>query len=196
MLIDTKAEHAKYQPENAIILPKWDGRAGDKGLVNLIPFLEHIAAMGVTDVRKAIKSFEGKDIASEFALREAKAREEFNKSLAADQSKRPKRSAGGFLMGALGMKNQGGGMMLEDGKSLSEGFAQGKTLSDQVRERGMKQYEALEKEIRENGDKWLKEMEADEKRQQEEWMKSMKSGFVGWIPGSGRSQAGPSGEEK
>ena len=40
ILLDTHPEHASAQPENAIILPKWDGKPGDKGLISMIPFLE------------------------------------------------------------------------------------------------------------------------------------------------------------
>lgn len=40
VLLDTNPDHASLQPENAIIIPKWDGTPGDKGLVDMIPFLE------------------------------------------------------------------------------------------------------------------------------------------------------------
>lgn len=179
ILVDTKPEHAKLQPENAIVLPPWKGQPGDKGLVGLIPFLEYIATMGITDVREAIKSFEGKDIPTEFAIREGRAREAFKKQLEEERAKKPKHSAGKWLMGALGLKPQGGLAVGEE--SFSEGLEKGKMLSDQIRERGMKQYEAMEKEIRENGEKWLAEMAAEEKRAQEEQMKSMKSGLTGWF---------------
>ncbi|OCL07379.1 NIF-domain-containing protein [Glonium stellatum] len=187
ILIDTKAAHAKLQPENAIILPPWTGQPNDRNLVSLIPFLEYIATMGITDVRKALASFEGTDIATEFARREAKAREAFNAQLAAERAKRPKHSASSWLMGALGLKGSGagggaGGLVVGE-QSAAEGFEQGKMLSDQIRERGMKQYEAMEKEIRENGEKWLREMAEEEKKLQEEQMKSMKSGMVGWFGG-------------
>lgn len=57
ILIDTKAEHAKNQPENAIILPKWQGDPKDphaKDLVALIPFLEYCATMGIQDIRTVL----------------------------------------------------------------------------------------------------------------------------------------------
>lgn len=152
----------------------------------LIPFLEYLAMMGVPDVRTAIKSFEGKDIPTEFALRESKAREEFNKELAARKANKPKVSAGGFIMGALGLKGQQqSGLTLGDGQSVAEGFEQGKMLSDQFRERGQKQYEAMEKEIRENGEKWLKEMAEEEKKLMDEQMKNMKSGMFSFLGSSG-----------
>ncbi|KAF2274340.1 NIF-domain-containing protein [Westerdykella ornata] len=196
IIIDTDPAHVKLQPENAIILPKWKGDPRDKGLVALIPFLEYLAMMGVPDVRQAIKSFEGKDIATEFALREARAREEFQKELEARKSKKPKFSAGNAIMGALGLKGQPTGMTLGDGHSVSEGLEQGKMLSDQFRERGQKQYEAMEKEIRENGERWLKEMAEEEKKFMEEQMKGMKQGMFGFLTGGGAGAAAQGAQEK
>jgi import inner membrane translocase subunit TIM50 len=143
--------------------------------------------MGVPDVRPAIKSFEGKDIPTEFALREARAREEFQKELALQKAKKPKFSIGNAVTGALGLKGQQTGMTLGDGQSVTEGFEQGKMLSDQFRERGQKQYEAMEKELRENGEKWLKEMAEEEKKFMEEQMKNMKTGMFGFLTGGGNS---------
>lgn len=188
ILIDTNPAHAKLQPENAIILPKWTGQPRDKNLVGLIPFLEYVATMGVEDVRTALKSFEGKDIPTEFALREAKAREAFNKQLAEEQAKKPKHSAGGWLMGALGLKDQNQGLVVGE-VSAAEGFKKGKMLSDQIRERGQANYEAMEKEIRENGEKWLKEMQEEEKRLMAEQMKSMKGGAMSWFTGGGKKDS-------
>jgi len=183
IIIDTDPAHVKLQPENAIVLPKWKGQAGDKGLVALIPFLEYLAMMnqsGNFDVRQAIKSFEGKDIPMDFARREARMREEFNKEIAADRAKRPRHSLGGAVMGSLGLGKQGG-MVLGDGTSVGEGFAQGKMMIDMFREMGRKQYEAMEKQIRENGEQWLKDMAEEEKKFQEEQMKNMKSSALGWL---------------
>lgn len=188
ILVDSHAGHAKAQPENAIILDPWKGQANDKGLVALIPFLEYIATMSVEDVRKVLKSFEGKDIPTEFARRENLARKEFEKQMAAEKVKRPKISGLGSLSSALGIKGSmtQGGMALGE-QSVAEGLAQGKMLSDQIRERGQKQYEMMEKEIRENSEKWLKEMAEEEKKMQEEQVKSMKSGFTSFFGGSADS---------
>ncbi|TID16187.1 NLI interacting factor [Venturia nashicola] len=176
IIIDTKPEHVKAQPENAIVVKPWKGDVKDKELVNLIPFLEHVAAMGINDVRDAIKSFEGKHIPTEFAMRQAKAREEFNKQLAEEQAKKPKRSGVGFLNSALGIKPQGG--TTYDGQTtVAEELAKGKMLGDQIRERGIKQYEILEREIRENGEKWLKEEAEMEKKAMAEQMQNMKKSF-------------------
>lgn len=178
ILIDTVKAHAKLQPENAIILPKWKGNLSDNELVSLIPFLEYAGTMGFEDLRDVLKSFEGKYIPAEFSLRESIAREKFQKQQAEERAKRPRRSIAGFLGNSLGIKLMGGGI---DGMehSLLEGFEQGKTYQDQVRERGQRQYEILEKEIRENGDKWLKEMAQEEEKMKEETMKGMKSSVLG-----------------
>ena len=40
VIIDTDSEHVSTHPENAIVLPKWKGESGDRGLVAMIPFLE------------------------------------------------------------------------------------------------------------------------------------------------------------
>ena len=175
ILLDTVAAHAKEQPENAIILPKWKGDRQDKELVSLIPFLEYVAAMGFEDTRSVLKSFEGKHIPSEYARRESIARGKFQKELAEERAKRPKRSGVGLLGSTLGLGGSSGAGMEP---SFSEGFEKGKTLMDQVRERGQKQYEMLEKEIKENGHKWLEEMAAEEKKFQEEAMKNMKGGGI------------------
>jgi import inner membrane translocase subunit TIM50 len=193
IIIDTEPGHVKLQPENAIVLPKWKGQPKDTGLVGLIPFLEYLAMLqqgGNFDVRHALKSMEGKDIQVEFAKREAKMRAEYLKDLETEKAKKPKHSAGGMLMGALGLGNQKGGMVLSDGTNLSEGMAQGKMMIDIFREIGQKQYQSMDKEIRENGEKWLKEMAEEEKKLQEEAMKSMKTSAFSWM-GAGAAPPAP-----
>jgi len=184
ILIDTKASAAKKQPENAIILKPWLGDPKDKELVALIPFLEYLHTMEYSDVRKALKSFEGTHIPSEFAKREAVARKKFQEQLEEERKTRPKRSGGGLLANALGLKPQP--MMVSTDpteQNRAEAFAQGKMLQDIAREQGQKRYEHMEREIRENGEKWLKEEAAFEEKAKEEMMKGMKSGFGSWFGG-------------
>lgn len=139
--------------------------------------------MAYADVRKAIASFAGSHIPTEFARREAIARTKFQEQIKEEQKKRPQHSGLGALGSALGIKS-GGMMVMADGEqSPAEAFAQGKMLQDQARERGQRNYEALEKEIRENGEKWLKEEQLQEEKAKEEGMKAMKSGFTGWFGG-------------
>ncbi|PSN64920.1 HAD-like protein [Corynespora cassiicola Philippines] len=196
IIIDTDPSHVKLQPDNAIVLPKWKGTSGDKGLVSLIPFLEYLAMMsqsGPLDVRQVLKSMEGKDIPEEFARREAKLREQFNKDLEEQRKRKGKASLFGGVAGALGINNRQGQMILSDGTNISEGMAQGKMMSDMFREIGQKNYEAMDKEIRENGERWLKEMAEEEKKMQEEAMKSMKSSAFSWLGGG---SSGSSEEKK
>ncbi|BCR85267.1 protein translocase subunit TIM50 [Aspergillus chevalieri] len=185
IMIDTKEEHARLQPENAIILNKWQGDPKDKKLVALIPFLEYIAGMGIDDVRSVLKSFEGTDIPIEFAKREKAMRERFQKEVAEEQKKKPRVSVGS-LATALGLKSN---RTLDGEQTPSEGLAQGKMLWDQIRERGQKNYEMIDREIRENGEKWLAEMAAEEEKFREEQMKSMKGSFTSMFGAGG-------GEEK
>lgn len=183
IMIDTVAAHAKMQPENAIILPKWKGDLQDKELVSLIPFLEYLATMDFDDTRKVLKSFEGKHIPTEFAHREAIARERFEKELAEERAKRPRRSGVGLLGSALGIKPMSGGLDGMD-HGFSRGFDEGKTVQDQIRERGQMNYEMLEKEIQENGEKLLQEMAQEEKKMRGEAMKGWKSSLLGPFGGS------------
>jgi import inner membrane translocase subunit TIM50 len=184
IIIDTDPSHVKLQPENAIILPKWKGTPGDKGLVALIPFLEYLAMLAQgsnLDVRQALKAMEGKEIPAEYARREAKLRTQFHEDL--EKEKKKKGKAGGFLMGQLGMGKQGA-MILSDGTNVSEGMAQGKMMIDMFRDIGRRNYEDLDNEIRTNGQKYLKEREEEEKKMQEEQMKSMKTSAFGWLSGA------------
>lgn len=181
ILIDTVEAHAREQPENAIILPKWKGDPKDKSLVALIPFLEYVAGMGIEDVRPVLKSFEGTNIPVEFARREKIMREKFEKQLAEEQKRRPKRGVG-TLASLIGLKPHS---PLDGDQSAAEGLEQGKMLWDQIRERGQKNYQMMEKEIRENGEKWLAEMAAEEEKARQEQMKSMKGSLTSFFGASG-----------
>ena len=186
IIIDTHAPHVRNQPENAIILPKWSGDPKDdhtKDLVALIPFLEYLATMGIDDIRPVLKSFEGKHIPEEFARREAEARKKFVEQLNAERTRRPHFSLGNIAtsLGVKGDRSMGGGMVLADGQTVAEGLAQGKMLSDQIREQGQKQYENIEKQIREHGAQWLKEEEEEQKRLMDAQMKDMKKGALSWF---------------
>ncbi|KAI9801930.1 MAG: mitochondrial inner membrane protein required for protein import [Piccolia ochrophora] len=184
ILIDTVSTHAKAQPENAIILPRWTGNAQDQGLVALIPFLEYVAAMGLDDTRAVLKSFEGTDIAKEFAARETVARQKFEQQLAEEQARHPRRLGKGLINSVLGVRPGVGPDGVE--QSAAEALGQGKMLQDHIRERGQKVYEALEKEIRENGDKFLAEMAAEEEKLKEEEKKKMNvAGFASVFSGGG-----------
>ncbi|EJT97002.1 HAD-like protein [Dacryopinax primogenitus] len=82
IMLDTVKDYAALQPDNAIVLPKWRGTPGDKGLVGLIPFLESIAIHKVPDVRPILHKYADQDIPTAYAAIEAaqkqKAVEEWN----------------------------------------------------------------------------------------------------------------------
>ena len=87
--LDTHPEHVATNPENAIVLKPWKGEPGDRGLIELIPFLEcetflttrpfctdnvgtaAIAIYKPPDVRAILKAYEGKSIPLEYAEKEA-----------------------------------------------------------------------------------------------------------------------------
>lgn len=148
--------------------------------MGLIPFLEYIHTMQYSDVRKVLKSFDGKHIPTEFARREAIARKEFQEQLA-ERAKHKKPSGMGALGNMLGLKpsNMSMTMAAEGEQNPSEAFAQGKMLQDIARERGQRNYELLEKEIRENGEKWLKEEQVMMEKAQQEAMNSVMGNFSG-----------------
>jgi import inner membrane translocase subunit TIM50 len=171
------------------VLPKWTGDAKDTELVSLIPFLEYIHTMQYGDVRKVLKSFDGKHIPTEFARREAIARAEFNKQLEAQGGRSAtagaKKAGGGMgkISSLLGLKPTNMSLMVgpEGEENPAEAFAKGKMLQDIARERGQRNYELLEKEIRENGEKWLREEAEMQEKAQKEAMKSMQSSFTSWF---------------
>ncbi|KAM5343540.1 hypothetical protein ACJ41O_012077 [Fusarium nematophilum] len=185
IIIDTNAKHVRNQPENAIVLDPWKGDPSDKELVGLIPFLEYIHTMQYSDVRKVLRSFDGKHIPTEFARREAIARKEFQaKQLAA---KHKHGSGVGALGSMLGLNPSNMSMMVspEGEQSPAEAFAQGKMLQDVARERGQRAYQELEKQIRENGEKWLKEEAEMMEKAQKEAMSSMMGSMSGMFGGGG-----------
>lgn len=200
VILDTNAQHVRAQPENAIILPKWQGDASDKELVALIPFLEYICTMQYGDVRKVLKSFEDKHIPTEFARRESIARAEFNKQLQSERGRHPQQSKSGLgaLGNMLGLKQNQMSMFVtaEGEQNPQEAFAQGKMLQDIARERGQRNYEILEKEIRENGEKWLKEEAELQEKAQKEAMNSMKSSFTGFFLGGKTEEKGSTPREE
>ncbi|KAI9170753.1 Mitochondrial import inner membrane translocase subunit TIM50 [Paramyrothecium foliicola] len=176
-MIDTKPSHVRKQPENAIILEPWKGDPKDRELVSLVPFLEYVAAMEYPDVRKVLKSFDGKHIPTEFARREAIARQEFNAQLAKRNASH-KPSGMGALGSLLGLKPGNMAMVVSpDEPGSSEAFAQGKMLQDLVREQGLKNYEMLEQQIRETGEDYLKQQKEAMEKAQKEAMQHMFGSF-------------------
>ncbi|KAI5459096.1 HAD-like domain-containing protein [Mariannaea sp. PMI_226] len=193
IVIDNKAENIRNQPENGIVLSPWKGDPSDTELIGLIPFLEYIHTMQYSDVRKVLKSFDGKHIPTEFARREAIARKEFEARRLAAEKNRHHSSGVGALGSMLGLKPSNMTMMVpaEGEQTNSEAFAQGKMLQDIARERGQRNYQLMEQEIKQNGEKWIKEEQEMMEKAQKEAMASMMSGIVGTFSfgGAGKEEA-------
>jgi import inner membrane translocase subunit TIM50 len=117
ILLDTHPEHVSSHPENAIIMPKWTGAPGDKGLIAMIPFLECTSmlssrldlisfslprtAIGIyktPDVRPILQAYAGKDIPIEYAEKEAEAK---RKHIEEWKTKARGLSKGGFTLSGM-----------------------------------------------------------------------------------------------
>lgn len=171
IVLDTDPSHLRNQPENAIILPKWKGEPGDKDLVSYIPFLEFLAASGTNDIRPILAGYTSKDIPTEYAQREARARKLFY------ESKAKEKGGGRLKSGKLGALVRPQSTMQQrselTGKILPT--YDGETyIMDFVRTRGQAAYEEMAENLRVNGEKFLAESEAMEKADHEARKKELK----------------------
>ncbi|BFZ55455.1 mitochondrial inner membrane protein required for protein import [Savitreella phatthalungensis] len=161
ILIDTNPDAASKQPENAILLKPWHGETGPnsnaRDLINLLPFLEYVAAVEAPDVRSVLKSYAGTDIAAEYMRRE----DELRAKIAATRSS--SKSSGFF--GGAGGKNA----RLPDGRP--------EIFMDQQRARAQKAHAEYMQYLRDNGEKML----AEEKQREEEMLKEMKTSLVDYF---------------
>jgi hypothetical protein len=85
VLVDTDESHYAFTPENGLCLPRWDGSADDKTLIELLPFFEGsryaifqrgvvllslgilaLALSDLGDLRPTLSHYAGKDFHSEF----------------------------------------------------------------------------------------------------------------------------------
>jgi len=57
VMLDDEAAHVQDQPENAIVVPAFNGENDDTVLLQLIPFLEGLVKKDVPDVREEIKKY-------------------------------------------------------------------------------------------------------------------------------------------
>jgi len=99
--VDTVAERYSSQPENVIILPKWEGDPKDTGLIGLIPFLESIGILNPPDVRPVLTAYQGKDIATEYAKVEAANKARIVEELKAKHKSNTGLASGGFTISRL-----------------------------------------------------------------------------------------------
>lgn len=165
-MLETNPDAWSMNPDNTIKMAPWHGDPNDKELVSLIPFLEYITAMGISDVRPVIAEFGDKHIPTEFARREAIARAELKKRLEAERAQR-KGTLGELLLSALGL-----------GAPKKSREDEEKTFMDLTRERGMQAYEQAQKHIAEHKDEMLKEQKAMEKEAAEQMKTSLSKIFT------------------
>ncbi|KAJ9097638.1 hypothetical protein QFC21_004674 [Naganishia friedmannii] len=175
ILLDTDPDHAALQPENCIVMPKWEGQPGDKGLVDYIPFLESIGIFQPPDVRPIIKAYEGKNIPVEYAKREAE-----RKQAAIGEWER---EHGGVVLGSdvstggtswLGKIFGGLGV----GGAASQRPNQPMTYLEQKRAQAQKLYQEEQEYWAKNADEIRRLMEEDRQKQ----MAEMKGSLMGMLP--------------
>ncbi|SCV03146.1 LAME_0H08086g1_1 [Lachancea meyersii CBS 8951] len=79
IIVDCDPNSYKLQPENAVPMKPWDGKADD-GLLKMIPFLEYLATQQMNDVRPVLNSYNDKyQIPEEFERRVAVLKSKFYK---------------------------------------------------------------------------------------------------------------------
>ncbi|RPA98105.1 NIF-domain-containing protein [Choiromyces venosus 120613-1] len=167
IMLEANSDAWSENPNNTIKMQPWNGDPGDKGLISLIPFLEYIAAMGISDVRPVIEGFGDKHIPTEFSRREAIARAEHMKRVE-EQRKNRKSTAGGALLRALGMNKQ---------TTNDE-----KTFMDLARERGLQAYHEMQKHIEDHKEEMLQEQKKMEKEASEMMKTSLSKIFTEGLP--------------
>ncbi|KAL7420371.1 mitochondrial inner membrane protein required for protein import [Cryptotrichosporon argae] len=178
IMLDTSAEHSALQPENAIVVKPWDGAPGDKGLVELIPFLESVGIFAPPDVRPIIKAYEGKNIPVEYAKKEAEA-----KRIAVEEWERthptPTAGAGSGFLSSLfgGVSNPG-----------QQRLTQPMTYLEAKRAQAQRIYQEEQKYWADNAEQFKKLIEEDKQRQ----LAEMKGSLLGFLGG----QSGAAAQEK
>ncbi|KNE65200.1 dullard-like phosphatase domain-containing protein [Allomyces macrogynus ATCC 38327] len=104
VIMDWDEDAYSLQPENAIHLDRWDGKPTARSLNDYIPFLEMIALSGVPDVRPILQSYQGADVPTKFAERQAEYRRRIAEELkkAEEEAHANASSRSGGLLGLLG----------------------------------------------------------------------------------------------
>ncbi|WWC67345.1 uncharacterized protein I206_101253 [Kwoniella pini CBS 10737] len=176
IMLDTNAEHSEFQPENSIIIKPWSGETRDKGLVEMIPFLESIGIFNPADVRPILKAYEGKNIPVEYAKKEAEAKQ---KAVEEWERVHPTAVAGagsGWLSNMFGS-------VAAPGQTRPN---QPMTYLEQKRAQAQKIYQEEQKYWAEHADEFKKLIEEDKQRQ----IAEMKGSLLGMLSGP-KSEASP-----
>jgi len=181
--IDTVAERYSLQPENAIILPKWNGDPKDPGLIGLIPFLEcklgrypHVppyltifSAIGILnppDVRPVLTAYQGKDIATEYAQVEAANKARLVEEWKAKHKSNAGIASGGFTISRLFSRDS------DPAHNLPSNSPDGMPLTylEQKRLLAQKQYRSDVEFLKKNHDMLKKQKEEVQEAQMKEMM--------------------------
>ncbi|GAA6047752.1 hypothetical protein JCM3770_001760 [Rhodotorula araucariae] len=177
IVLDVDPERIQLQPDNGIVLKRWEGTRGDataNELVAMIPFLEALAIKGVKDVRPVIKHYEGKHIPTAYAEAEARAKKEL---LDKWEAERADTSVKGWIGSLFGGLTKG---TIRD--------APPETDVEKVRKTAQKLYLDEQKYWRENAETINAQIEEDKQRQ----LKEMSSSLIGMMGLKPPSQPGPS----
>ncbi|WWC57555.1 uncharacterized protein I303_100087 [Kwoniella dejecticola CBS 10117] len=182
ILLDTNAEHSELQPENSIIIKPWTGEIRDKGLVEMIPFLESIGIFNPADVRPILQAYQGKNIPVEYAKKEAEAKQ---KAIEEWERAHPSAVAGagsGWLSSMFGSVAAPG----------STRPNQPMTYLEQKRAQAQKIYQEEQKYWAEHADEFKKLIEEDKQRQ----IAEMKGSLLGMLSGPKPEAAAATTEQK
>ncbi|UZJ51627.1 hypothetical protein CBS101457_000947 [Exobasidium rhododendri] len=167
--LDIDADSLKLQPENCIVLNKWEGKADDKDLIGMVEFLEAIGIYNVEDVRQTIKAYQGDYIPTEYVKRQAELKIKNDEDW---KQKHQSRSSNSWL----------GGLASSTSKADIP-----KSWYDRERERFQQGYMEDQKYWRENGDAVRQQLKDDQEKQ----LKEMKLNAWGFLTGQGMKPAGP-----
>ncbi|KAG5437613.1 hypothetical protein PCANB_000650 [Pneumocystis canis] len=153
IMLDTNPDSYSSQPDNAIYMEPWKGDPNDKELISLIPFLEYIASMEVSDVRPVIASYRGKHIPTEWALREKMLKDNIKEEW--EKHNKNNSSWVSFLLNGSAQR--------------SSQIPQ--LMTDQQRERAQQAYIEYQQYLKEHGEEILNR----EKQREREQMSAMKT---------------------
>ncbi|KAH9819595.1 HAD-like domain-containing protein [Melampsora americana] len=171
--LETKPSLVQLHPHNGFIIPPWDGKSTDSGLVDMIPLLEAIVFNGVQDVRDVVQAYEGRDPVKAYAESEAR-----QKKVLLDkwQAQQERRKSGWYIdFGALfGLNN-------------SNPDEPPKLVVEKDRARAQQAYLEEQKYWKENEASFKKLMEEDRERQ----LAEMKGSLLGFITGQNTAPPSP-----
>lgn len=153
IMLDVNPDSYSFHPDNAIPMEPWKGDPDDKELISLIPFLEYIASMEVSDVRPVIASYKGKHIPTEWALREKMLKENMKKEWE-EQNKNTNSWVSFFLNG-----------------TTKRPYQVPQLITDQQRERAQHVYAEYQQYLKDHGEEILNQ----EKQREREQMSAMKT---------------------